>query len=553
MSSRLFPAARRCTRTLLPGTCTRSVRAPFVRSIASTAGASSPTAGKYILIRRAASVTGRILFFTTLGFIMAAAPAYQSAAELISPPSDADALESFIPQDDEAKAKEEYINSHPLTASLRANPDFIESRPHMKIPASWRKHNLTGGTLVGPGKIVTPPFSWTDRQGRSYVQITHVGTDLCGHMGVIHGGFLATMLDEGLARCCFPVLPYNVGMTAKLEINYKAPAMADQYLVLRATTLKVEGRKAWVEGHIETLPAEDGQEPTILATASALYISPKQASGCGGQRGDFETAIGPRPTIAHHRVEAAPTVSSVVYCVRGGFAGWDSLFPALCRRSLVWKEVTEQSQSNITWHPSLTRQERNQLRGQRGFTVWFTGLSASGKSTVATALEQHLLHIGLAVYRLDGDNVRFGLNKDLGFSEKDRNENIRRIAEVAKLFADSSTIALTSFISPYRADRQIARDLHANASQAGDEPLPFIEVFVDVPLEEAEKRDPKGLYKKARAGEIKDFTGISAPYEAPEAPEITIRTDQLSVEECVRKIVEYLAQQGLITQTEETR
>jgi len=127
------------------------------------------------------------------------------------------------------------------------------------------------------------------------------------------------------------------------------------------------------------------------------------------------------------------------------------------------------------------------------------------------------------------------------------------VEQVAKLFADSSTIALTSFISPYRADRQIARDLHANASQAGDEPLPFIEVFVDVPLEEAEKRDPKGLYKKARAGEIKDFTGISAPYEAPEAPEITIRTDQLSVEECVRKIVEYLAQQGLITQTEETR
>ncbi|KAK1825643.1 adenylyl-sulfate kinase [Podospora conica] len=210
--------------------------------------------------------------------------------------------------------------------------------------------------------------------------------------------------------------------------------------------------------------------------------------------------------------------------------------------------------TNITWHPSLSRHERNQLRGQRGFTIWFTGLSASGKSTVATALEQHLLHIGLASYRLDGDNVRFGLNKDLGFSEKDRNENIRRIAEVAKLFADSSTIALTSFISPYRADRQIARDLHASPSQPGaDDALPFIEVFVDVPLAEAEKRDPKGLYKKARAGEIKDFTGISAPYEAPEAPEITIRTDLLSVEECVRKIVDYLAEKSLIDKTEETR
>ncbi|KAL2269908.1 hypothetical protein VTJ83DRAFT_2092 [Remersonia thermophila] len=209
--------------------------------------------------------------------------------------------------------------------------------------------------------------------------------------------------------------------------------------------------------------------------------------------------------------------------------------------------------TNITWHPSLSRQERIQLRGQKGFTIWFTGLSASGKSTVATALEQHLLHLGLAAYRLDGDNVRFGLNKDLGFSEKDRNENIRRIAEVAKLFADSATIAITSFISPYRADRKIARDLHAAASPTGDDSLPFIEVYVDVPLEVAESRDPKGLYKKARAGEIKEFTGISAPYEAPENPEITIRTDQLSVEDCVRKISEYLVEKGLITQTQETR
>ncbi|KAI6857561.1 Adenylyl-sulfate, partial [Hortaea werneckii] len=118
--------------------------------------------------------------------------------------------------------------------------------------------------------------------------------------------------------------------------------------------------------------------------------------------------------------------------------------------------------TNITWHPGLTRQERSELRKQKGCTVWFTGLSASGKSTIATALEQHLLHLGLATYRLDGDNVRFGLNKDLGFSPKDREENIRRIAEVAKLFADSTTIALTSFISPYKADRQIARDLHAD-------------------------------------------------------------------------------------------
>lgn len=206
--------------------------------------------------------------------------------------------------------------------------------------------------------------------------------------------------------------------------------------------------------------------------------------------------------------------------------------------------------SNITWHPSLSRPQRVQLRGQQGFTIWFTGLSASGKSTVATALEQHLLHMGLSAYRLDGDNVRFGLNKDLGFSERDRNENIRRIAEVAKLFADSATVALTSFISPYKADREVARQLH-EADKDGA--IPFIEVYVEVPIEVAEQRDPKGLYKKARAGEIKEFTGISAPYEAPDKPEITIRTDLLSVEECVRKVVEYLAEKGLISQTEEIK
>ncbi|KAI0111534.1 adenylylsulfate kinase [Daldinia grandis] len=201
--------------------------------------------------------------------------------------------------------------------------------------------------------------------------------------------------------------------------------------------------------------------------------------------------------------------------------------------------------TNITWHPSLSRRERIALRGQRGFTLWFTGLSASGKSTVATALEQHLLHLNIAAYRLDGDNVRFGLNKNLGFSDADRQENIRRIGEVAKLFADSAQVAITSFISPFRADRQLARDLHA-AAAPGEDPIPFIEVYVDVPIEVAEKRDPKGLYKKARAGEIKEFTGITSPYEAPENPEITIRTHENSVEECVAQIVKWLEEKDLI-------
>lgn len=196
--------------------------------------------------------------------------------------------------------------------------------------------------------------------------------------------------------------------------------------------------------------------------------------------------------------------------------------------------------TNITWHEGLTHAERSELRNQTGLTLWFTGLSASGKSTIATALEQHLLHKKINAYRLDGDNVRFGLNKDLGFSEADRNENIRRIAEVSKLFADSATIAITSFISPYRADRDSARELHKKAG------LPFVEVYIDIPISVAEERDPKGLYKKARAGEIKEFTGISAPYEEPLKPEVHVLNDKITVEEAVQQIVDYLEAQKYI-------
>lgn len=196
--------------------------------------------------------------------------------------------------------------------------------------------------------------------------------------------------------------------------------------------------------------------------------------------------------------------------------------------------------TNITWHANLSHSERAAHRKQKGVTVWLTGLSASGKSTIACALEQTLLQRGLNAYRLDGDNIRFGLNKDLGFSESDRNENIRRISEVAKLFSDLCCVAVTSFISPYIQDRATARQLHADAG------LPFVEVFVDVPVEVAEQRDPKGLYKKARKGLIKDFTGVSAPYEAPEHPEVHIRNYNQSVEASAEQIVAYLAQQGLI-------
>lgn len=192
--------------------------------------------------------------------------------------------------------------------------------------------------------------------------------------------------------------------------------------------------------------------------------------------------------------------------------------------------------TNITFHPgSVTAVERTELLGQKGVTIWLTGLSASGKSTIACALEQHLLHLKKFAYRLDGDNIRFGLNRDLGFSEKDRNENIRRIGEVAKLFADAGAFVITSFISPYRSDRDMAKVLHSESN------IPFVEVFVDAPLSVVEDRDPKGLYKKARAGEIKDFTGISAPYEAPLSPEIHIRTDETDIKQSVQIIIDYLS------------
>ena len=177
---------------------------------------------------------------------------------------------------------------------------------------------------------------------------------------------------------------------------------------------------------------------------------------------------------------------------------------------------------------------------QQGATLWFTGLSGSGKSTIAVALEAKLFERGHLSYRLDGDNIRFGINKNLGFSAEDRTENIRRIGEIAKLFVDSSVIALSSFISPYRADRDQVRALHAESG------MTFIEVFVDCALEEAEKRDPKGLYKKARAGEIKNFTGIDDPYEAPESPEIHLHTDQMTLEAEVELLIEYLEQRGIL-------
>ena len=197
--------------------------------------------------------------------------------------------------------------------------------------------------------------------------------------------------------------------------------------------------------------------------------------------------------------------------------------------------------TNISWQKSLvTRDERWKILGRTGATVWFTGLSAAGKSTVAAALEYALVKDLVPAYRLDGDNVRHGLNSNLGFSHDDRTENIRRIGEVARLFADSGAIALTAFISPYRSDRALARAVHEAAG------LTFLEVFVDAPLEVCEQRDPKGLYKKARAGKIKGFTGIDDPYEPPAEAELVLQTAQHDVDQCVEQCLDLLAARGAL-------
>ncbi len=201
--------------------------------------------------------------------------------------------------------------------------------------------------------------------------------------------------------------------------------------------------------------------------------------------------------------------------------------------------MTKIKATNITWHEGhVGRSEREKLLDQKGALIWMTGLSGSGKSTIAYTLEHALVKRGHLSYVLDGDNIRHGLNKNLGFSAEDRQENIRRIGEVGKLFVDTGVITITAFISPYLADRQIARETVGEGC--------FFEVFCDTPLEVCEERDPKGLYKKARAGEIKGFTGIDDPYEAPERPEMVIDTSKLSPQDSTVALIEMLEKAGKI-------
>jgi adenylylsulfate kinase len=195
---------------------------------------------------------------------------------------------------------------------------------------------------------------------------------------------------------------------------------------------------------------------------------------------------------------------------------------------------------DIVFHThEVSKEERSKLKSQKPCILWFTGLSGSGKSTIANAVESRLLELNKHTYLLDGDNIRMGLNKGLGFSDEDRIENIRRIGEVAKLFVDAGTIVLTAFISPFQKERDAVRSLVGEGE--------FIEVFIDTPLEVCESRDPKGLYQKARKGEIPNFTGISSPYEAPTKPEIHIQNDKISIEDVTQEIINYLLNKGYLS------
>jgi adenylylsulfate kinase len=187
---------------------------------------------------------------------------------------------------------------------------------------------------------------------------------------------------------------------------------------------------------------------------------------------------------------------------------------------------------------TITKENRQELKRHKSCILWYTGLSGSGKSTLANKVEEKLFDMGLHTYILDGDNVRMGLNKGLGFSEEDRKENIRRIGEVAKLFVDAGIIVSTAFISPFRSDREMVRSIVTSGE--------FVEIFIDASLEVCESRDPKGLYKKARAGEIKQFTGIDSPYEAPQNPELSVKTGEKSLEECAQDVIEWLISNNYI-------
>ncbi|GAB1739395.1 hypothetical protein NU219Hw_g4355t1 [Hortaea werneckii] len=230
-------------------------------------------------LRRFLLTTTLFLLFSSAGFAMSAAPAADTINGFVNPPTDAETLTLYSAPTPTEHAINDHILTHPLSVRLRAQEGMTESRPHLKIPESMRPHNLTGGTLLGEDKIAVPPLMFADKDAAlpTLTSISYLGPALCGHPGIVHGGLLATLLDEGLARACFPALPNKVGVTASLKIDYRVPCPAGSYVVLKAQTTKVEGRKAWVKGWIELL-GEGDAEGTKLVEAEALFIEPKNAA-----------------------------------------------------------------------------------------------------------------------------------------------------------------------------------------------------------------------------------------------------------------------------------
>src|SRR5947207_5325467 len=306
----------------------------------------------------------------------------------------------------------------------------------------------------------------------------------------------------------------------------REPLRVGRFYDLRLATQEVKCQIVSIERIIDSSTLESKSDPpSVAATTSEVADGWEQLERNEVGRLTIQTR-GPLVMDNHDRV---PNLGRFVIVEEGKICGGGTIFGGVYTDRQVAKS------KNIFWtEGKITARERARRSGHRGAVVWFTGLSGAGKSTLAQAVERDLFHRGMHTYVLDGDNIRHGLNSNLGFSPEDRVENIRRVSEVAKLMADAGAVVITAFISPYRMDRRRAREiaLEGNAE--------FVEVFVDAPLEVCETRDPKNLYKKARAGEIRDFTGIGAPYEAPEDPEIVVHTDQQTVDESVATILEQL-------------
>lgn len=254
-------------------------RSTSTSTVTATTAAATPASPSRL--RRFATTSFLAFLAFAIGFSMSAAAAVETVNGYVNPPTDAETLTLFAPETPLAKEVDEHIKNHAMSKKLRATPGMKESRPHLKIPIGTRPHNLTGGVLLGDGKIEVPPlvFADSDAELPSLHAISYLGKSLCGHPGIIHGGMLATMLDEGLARACFPALPNKVGVTASLKVDYRVPCPAESYVVLKAYTTKVEGRKAWVKGWIELMDDSEEGSGTKLVEAEALFIEPKSAAG----------------------------------------------------------------------------------------------------------------------------------------------------------------------------------------------------------------------------------------------------------------------------------